>query len=59
MNENINKTILKQSAMQLLIDNFGNVGEEPFDYTKWQENLYEDMSVEQLSKKAMDFKNSK
>ena len=26
----------------------------PFDYTKWQENLFEDMTVEELSKKAME-----
>jgi len=25
---------------------------EPFDYTKWQENLFEDMTVEEISKKA-------
>ena len=26
----------------------------PFDYTKWQENLFEDVTVEELSKKAME-----
>jgi len=48
--------------MKHLIENFGNVqterfisliNKEPFDYTKWQENLFEDMTVEELSKKAM------
>lgn len=27
---------------------------EPFDYTKWRRNLDEDLSVEQISRKAMD-----
>jgi hypothetical protein len=32
---------------------------EPFDYTKWQENLFEDMTIEELSKKADEYvKNS-
>jgi hypothetical protein len=26
---------------------------EPFDYTKWQEHLYADMSLEELGEKAM------
>ena len=25
---------------------------EPFDYSKWQENLFEDMSIEEISKNA-------
>ena len=32
---------------------------EPFDYTKWQENLYEDFSVEELSAKAMEHRRMK
>jgi len=64
----MNETLLKQSAMKCLIDNFGNVEaerfislmiKEPFDYTKWQEDLYEDMSVEELSEKAMAFREKK
>jgi hypothetical protein len=56
-------TILKQSMMKHLRDTFGHVEterfislliKEPFDYTKWQENLYEDISVEELSRKAME-----
>lgn len=58
----MNEAILKKSAMKCLIDNFGNVDtqrfisliiKESFDYTKWQETLYEDMSIEELSIKAM------
>ncbi|MFW6307887.1 MAG: hypothetical protein ACOC08_04525 [Campylobacterales bacterium] len=26
---------------------------EPFDYTKWQQNLFEDRSIEDISKAAM------
>jgi hypothetical protein len=28
---------------------------ERFDYTKWRENLFEGMSGEEISKKAMEF----
>jgi hypothetical protein len=28
---------------------------EPFDYTRWQENLFEDMTVEELAKKADEY----
>lgn len=30
---------------------------EKFDYTKWQENLFEDMSLDELSDKAMKYYN--
>jgi len=49
--------------MKHLIENFGYVqterfislmNREPFDYTEWQRSLYEDMTVEDLSKKAME-----
>ncbi|MDQ7092230.1 hypothetical protein REC12_01320 [Desulfosporosinus sp. PR] len=58
----MNEAVLQKSAMKCLIDNFGNVEaerfisliiKEPFDYTKWQEPLYEDMSIVELSEKAM------
>jgi len=54
---------LKQSMMKHLVFNFGHVqterfisliSKENFDYTKWQEDLYEDMTVEELSEKAME-----
>ncbi len=34
-------------------------GKEPFDYTKWQRNLWEGESVREISKKAMDYQNVK
>ena len=64
----MNDTVLKQSVMKHLIDNFGHVQterfialiiKEPFDYTKWQENLYEDLSIEELSRKAMEHRRTK
>jgi len=64
----MNESVLKQSAMKCLIDNFGIVEaerfislviKEPFDYTKWQTNLYEDMTVRELSKRAMENRRTK
>ena len=31
---------------------------EPFDYTKWQSNLWPEMGVEEISKAAMDLRRS-
>jgi len=30
--------------------------DEPFDYTKWQENLFENMSIEEISKEAAEYR---
>jgi hypothetical protein len=32
------------------------IQKEPFDYTKWQENLFENMTVEEISKKASEYR---
>jgi hypothetical protein len=33
---------------------------EPFDYTEWRrENLFKDISVEELSKSAMEYRKNK
>ena len=64
----MNETVLQQSAMRYLIEKFGHVDaerfislmiKEPFDYTEWQKHLYEDMTVEELSRKAMEYRDSK
>ena len=64
----MNETVLQQSAMRCLIENFGHVDaerfislmiKEPFDYTEWQKHLYENMTVEELSRKAMEYRRSK
>jgi len=50
--------------MECLIDNLGEVDaerfitqiiREPFDYTKWQKNLFPGMSVEEVFKEATDY----
>lgn len=33
------------------------INKENFDYTKWRKNLYENLSVDDLSKRAMDYIN--
>ena len=32
------------------------IQKEPFDYTQWQENLFEDMSIEEISPKATAYR---
>ena len=55
--------LLKQSVITHLIKSFGHVEterfisliiKEPFDYTQWQQNLFDDMTVDELSNKAME-----
>ena len=55
--------------MEILAKNLGLVEaerfimliqKEPFDYTKWQENLFENMTIEEISKNAAEYrKNNK
>jgi hypothetical protein len=62
-------TLIRNEGMEVLSKHLGLVEaerfimliqKEPFDYTKWQEHLFEDMTVEELSKKAAEFrKNNK
>ena len=53
---------LRKEGMTILINNLGRVEAErfisliirdPFDYTEWQRNLFNDMSVRELSNVAM------
>ena len=55
-------TALRTKGMRILIRNLGNVeaerfitliNREPFDYTIWQQNLFEGMTVRELSNVAM------
>ena len=57
-------TLLRQEGMRVLSEKLGLVEaerfitliiREPFDYTKWQSDLYQDMSVEELCKRADNF----
>ena len=61
----MNDTVLSQNAVKCLIKNFGVVQterfisliiKEPFDYTKWQRDLYSDMTVDELFTAASEWK---
>jgi len=61
----MNDTVLCQNAVKYLIENFGvvqterfisHIIKEPFDYTKWQKDLYIDMSVDELFDAAASWK---
>jgi hypothetical protein len=58
-------TLIRHEGLEILSRHLGMVEaerfvmliqREPFDYTKWQENLFDDMSVEELSKKAAEYR---
>ena len=68
MIDKMTDTVLRNEGIKVLIQSLGKVEaerfisliiREPFDYTKWQQNLFDDMSVEELSKNAMAFVNKK
>jgi len=57
-------TLIKHEGLTVLNERLGPVDSErfialmlrdPFDYTKWHENLDDTMSVRELSKKAMEY----
>ena len=56
-------TVVRNEGMKALLECLGKVDaerfislviKEPFDYTKWQDGLFEDMSVRELSSAAMN-----
>ncbi len=58
----ITDTEIKIKGVQALTNMLGEVDaerfvaliqREPFDYTKWQRTLWDNMTVEEISKKAM------
>ena len=58
-------TLIRNEGMEILAKHLGIVEaerfimlmqKEPFDYTKWQENLFENMTVEDISKKATEYR---
>ena len=58
------EAMLKDEGMKILSEHLGLVEaerfvslitREPFDYTEWRQNLCEDMSIREISKKAMDY----
>ena len=59
-----NDTLVRTEGMKLLLEGLGKVDaerfislliKEPFDYTKWQRDLFDGMNVRELSKDAMNF----
>jgi hypothetical protein len=63
----LTETVLKSEGMKVLVERFGLVeterfialmNRERFDYTEWQRNLWEGMSVREISDLAMkEYKN--
>ena len=58
-------TLIRLEGMEVLSRHLGIVEaerfimliqKEPFDYTKWQEHLFDDMSIEELSKRAAEYR---
>jgi hypothetical protein len=58
----ITDTEIKQKGLGALLDALGEVDAErfitllnrdPFNYTQWQRNIFDDMSVAQINAKAM------
>ena len=60
-------TLVRTEGMNTLIKNLGLIDAERFvmliqkdnfDYTKWQENLFEDMTIEEIYNNAADLRKS-
>lgn len=58
----ITDTEIRQKGLQVLTDFLGDIEaerfvaliqREPFDYTKWRQCMDEELSIEEISKKAM------
>jgi Ran GTPase-activating protein (RanGAP) involved in mRNA processing and transport len=58
-------TILKNTGMKILVEKLGKVEaerfialvmREPFDYTKWQRDVFKGMSVKEISEAAMEYR---
>jgi hypothetical protein len=61
-------TELKVKGLQILNKSIGLVEaerfvaliqQEPFDYTKWRDDLFEDLTIEEISNKAMELRSKK
>ena len=60
-------TLIRNEGMEALAEKLGLVdaerfivliNKEPFDYTVWQRDLFKGMTVEEISKKAMEYQRS-
>ena len=63
----LSDTVIKQKGFEALKDKLGIVemerfimliNREKFNYTKWRKDLFEDMDIEELARKADDFSQS-
>ena len=61
----ITDTEIKSKGFQLLAQHLGNVEaerfialiqREPFDYTNWRQDIDEELSLEEISRKAMSLR---
>ncbi len=61
----ITDTEIKLKGMEALVMALGDVDaerfitlvlREPFDYTRWQRNLWQEKSVQELSREAMEYR---
>ena len=59
-------TVIKNEGMRVLSERLGPVDaerfivllrREPFDYTKWRQNLYGDMPLDEFLMKADEYRN--
>jgi len=59
-------SLIRTEGINILIKNLGLIEaerfvmliqKETFDYTKWQENLFEDMTIEEIYDKAAELRN--
>ncbi|NGP88332.1 hypothetical protein [Fodinibius halophilus] len=62
------KEEIKQRGMKALLKELGDVDtevfikmliREPFDYTKWQRDLWADMDVDEISEQATEYQKKK
>ena len=64
----ITDTEIKAMGMNILAQHLGDVEaerfialiqREPFDYTKWRQDMDEDLNIEEISRKAMVLRHKK
>lgn len=64
----ITDTEIKNKGMKVLTQHLGDVEaerfialilREPFDYTKWRQDMNEELTIEEISRRAMAFKTRK
>jgi hypothetical protein len=50
------KVLIDTLGLQVATRFFMLIQREPFDYTKWQSNLMEDMSIKEINDKAAEYR---